>query len=122
MNSEKGLIQDLLSYAIFSLILLFMLSTAILFVNISDNDHFAKYTTDVYERYGSCSSKAKDEVLLYSKNKFNGRYQLRSCKQNGSGFGSTINFEIEGKFSLLFIDTPFKLGLGGTSTVLKRTY
>lgn len=122
MKAEKSLIQDLFSYLIFSMIILFMLSTVILFINVADNDHYSKYTTDVLERYGSCSNQAKSEIANYSNTRFNGRYVLKSCNQVGSGFGSTINFQIQGKFSLLFIDTPLRLGFGGTSTVLKRTY
>lgn len=122
MKAEKSLIQDLFSYLIFSMIIMFMLSAVILFINIADNDHYSKYTRDVLERHGSCSSQAKSEIANYSKTRFNDRYELRSCTQKGSGFGSTINFQIKGKFSLIFIDTPFNLGFGGTSTVLKRTY
>ena len=122
MNAEKGFIQDMMSYLIFGIILIFMLSSVVLFSNLSDNDHFSKYSSDVFERFGNCNTQAMNEISLYSDTRYNGRYKITSCKVEGSGFGSVIKYQATGKFSLVFIDTPFNLRFGGTSTVVKRTY
>ena len=122
MKAEKGLIQDIFSYLIFGFILVFMLSAIVLFSNISDNTHYSKYSANVFERYGMCSAEALSELETYSLERFNGRYDVESCNQTGTGYGSVINFRVKGKFNLLFIDTPFNLHFGGTSTINKRTY
>ncbi|MDV7678458.1 MULTISPECIES: hypothetical protein [Erysipelothrix] len=122
MYAEKGIIQDMISFMFYAILILFILSIAILFKNIGDNDHFSKHTSNILSRYGECSVQAKEEIQAYSNVNFGGRYVLTECSSNGIKFGSLISFKAEGDFSLMFIELPFKLRFGGTATVMKRTY
>ena len=122
MNAEKDYIQDMISYTIYAFLILFLLSMVILFKNIGDNDHFSKHTSNVLSRYGVCSPEALRAIDDYNNSSYNGRYKVYECVSTGKTFGSAINYKVEGDFSLLFIDTPFKLRFGGSTPVIKRAY
>lgn len=120
LKGEKGVVSDLLTFFIWGIMLLFIVVFVIYFKQISDNNAFSQYTSDVISRYGGLTDEAMAQLQDYNETYFDGRYVIEVASEEKESYGTVVQYTVVAKLRILYFDLPADLKFSGIAVIKMR--
>ncbi|EQK39983.1 hypothetical protein C672_3545 [[Clostridium] bifermentans ATCC 638] len=90
---------------IFAILVTFIVSIGIFVFEIGQVHNYQSYVDTQIERNGGLTDKAMANINTYNEKNYKGKFTINSDQMNQKfAYGSIINYQIVGKYKLLFLD------------------
>lgn len=101
---ESGIMASAKLY-IFAILTTFIVSISIFCFEVQQVNSFRAYVDSQIERNGGLTPNAIAKISTYNEKNYKGKFTINSDQMNQKlAYGSIINYQIVGKYKMLFLD------------------